>query len=81
MRGSGFAVRDWLRLLDVSSINWSRTQVLLGETMREVGILFLVFAPLDAIIEGDPALQRFAGWAVAGGVTLILVGILLEVKE
>jgi hypothetical protein len=49
--------------------------------MREIGVLFFVFAPLDAIIEGDPALQRFAAWAVAGGGVLILAGILLETKE
>lgn len=60
---------------------WRRTRLLLGETIREIGILIFVFAPLDAIIQGDPALRRFAAMAVAGGIGLMAVGILVESRE
>lgn len=62
-------------------VNWRRVRVLVGETSREVGILVLVFAPLDAIIEGQATLQYFAALAGAAGACMIVVGIVVEAEE
>jgi len=32
--------------------NWKRIEQVLGETVREIGILVIVFAPLDAAFAG-----------------------------
>lgn len=59
----------------------ARVLALIGETSREVGILMLVFAPLDWMFtddRGDPLAVTATG---SGGLILIGYGILLESKE
>jgi hypothetical protein len=38
-------------------LNWPRAHDLLGETAREMGLLIVVFAPLDAIFADAPVNQ------------------------
>ncbi len=42
-----------------------RAQELLGETIREMGILVVVFVPVDAFFQSEP----IAPWTLAGVVT------------
>ena len=60
--------------------NKQRLRILLGETARDVGILLLVFGPLDAILQAT----RHSGLitvTVVTGLGLISVGILVESQE
>ena len=61
--------------------NWKRIEQVLGETVREIGILVIVFAPLDAALgQGsiDPdKLTRI----MASALGLIIAGIILETGE
>jgi hypothetical protein len=54
---------------------------LLGESIRDIGVLFLVFVPLDAIFyQGDILFPARIGLAILGllGFTLIVLGIMIE---
>jgi ABC-type uncharacterized transport system permease subunit len=53
---------------------------LVGETLRDVGILIFVFGPLDAFFQTD---RRIAGIAIslaAVGLSLIAAGIIIEAR-
>ena len=54
---------------------------LLGETFREIGILALVLAPLDATFSNS----EFSAWHVLAsmviGVTMIGLGIMMETRS
>ncbi len=54
---------------------------LLGETVREIGILVFVFAPLDAAFADRPldfnVVIPVAAWAIGA----IVVGIMLETED
>jgi hypothetical protein len=52
---------------------------LLGETVREIGLLFVAFGPLDVILNrNDAALM----WGFLGaGVILVAVGMALELRK
>ncbi len=61
-------------------IDKRKAQRLLGETMRDIGILVLVFAPLDAFFQ-----RERPGWfplavLIASGLLFIALGIMLEAK-
>ena len=51
---------------------------LLGETLREIGVLALVFTPLDSLVSGALTPSLVAATIVAASV-LIAIGLLLEV--
>jgi predicted cobalt transporter CbtA len=51
-----------------------------GETIREVGVLLLVFAPLDAIFAPDALTARYIVAIVVFAVVVIVIGIAAEVK-
>jgi hypothetical protein len=54
---------------------------LLAETGREIGILIVVFAPLESVFAGRPIDDRRLMAVVATGVALIVGGILVETKD
>jgi hypothetical protein len=54
---------------------------LLAETGREIGILVVVFAPLDRMFAGRSIDDRPVFAAVAMGAALIVFGILVETKD
>ena len=54
---------------------------LIGETSREIGVLILVFAPLDAFFQPHAASGRFVILAVGIALTLIIGGIMLESED
>jgi hypothetical protein len=52
-----------------------------GESLREVGILLLVFGPLDTVFKGGQGSLK--DWLIAGavalvGLILILIGVRME---
>jgi hypothetical protein len=58
-------------------LNWRRAEELFAETVREVGVLIVVFAPLDAAFSELPvntalvAIWTFTGFLlVAGGIII-----------
>ena len=61
--------------------NWKRIEQVLGETVREIGILVIVFAPLDAAFAGSPTNPDGMTRIMLGALGLIIVGIILETGE
>lgn len=57
---------------------------LVGETLREIGILLLVFVPLDAIFyQGEIKWPAIIALVILGaaGIALIAAGIVLEGRD
>jgi hypothetical protein len=54
---------------------------LLAETVREIGILMVVFAPLESVFADRRIDAQVLMAVVAAGVALIACGILVETKE
>ena len=54
---------------------------LVGETMREMGMLAALFIPLDWIFSGEPIDFRVLFVIGVGSVVIIACGILLEAKN
>jgi len=58
---------------------FARLLTLFGETTREIGILIVVFAPLESYLRGPAPPFRDVYWLVAFGLLAIVVGITMEV--
>jgi hypothetical protein len=54
---------------------------LVGETIRDIGILIVVFGPLDSLFQQPAPGSGVLALMVAGGLFLITLGIILEAKE
>ena len=65
----------------VAMPNWPRVENLLGETLREVGILILVFAPLETAFSDRPTGALVVIGTVAFSLGLIAAGILVEARR
>jgi len=59
---------------------WKLLQRLGGETAREIGILILVFAPLEATFSERPVSTTVIIGLVVLGIIGIVGGILMEVR-
>jgi hypothetical protein len=59
----------------------SRLIRLLGETLREIGILVAVFAPLDALFAERITSPGVIIAVATGGTVLIVGGILMEARR
>ena len=64
--------------LSYAMVNQRKTFSLLGETAREVGVLILVFVPLDLVVRPAAASQLVVILLMSLGCLLIFGGILLE---
>ena len=53
---------------------------LMGETVREIGVLGLVFAPLESIFSGRSLDPRLLALTLAATALMIVCGILAEVR-
>jgi hypothetical protein len=51
------------------------------ETLRDVGILVVVFGPLDAFFQSERTAALPLASMIVGGLILVTVGIMLETKE
>jgi hypothetical protein len=58
--------------------NWTRITGVLGETMREIGILVVVFVPLDAAFAPGALRPLTIGLVVIAASTAIVCGIIME---
>ena len=61
--------------------NWKRVEQVMGETVREIGILVVVFAPLDAAFAGGPVNADAMTGVIVSAFLLIIAGIILETGE
>ena len=62
-------------------IDRRRAALLVGETVREFGILVFVFAPLDGLFQtGGPPRTTVIGLIVLG-LILVVIGIMIEAWE
>lgn len=68
-------------MLILQTQNWKAIERLLGETVREIGILVLVFAPLDAALADRPIDLNQIGFIMGWAIIAIIVGIVLETGE
>lgn len=62
-------------------LNWRRAFDLLGETAREMGLLIVVFAPLDTLFADTPIDQLVLAVTIFVGLTLMVGGILIEARK
>ncbi len=62
-------------------MDWRRATIILAETAREVGVLVLVFAPLEATFSGVTVRWDAVLSLGVFGLVLIASGILLEVRR
>jgi hypothetical protein len=62
-------------------IDKGKAQRLVGETMRDIGILVVVFGPLDALFQRPAPDLAVLAPMVAGALFFITLGIILEAKE
>jgi len=63
-----------------SRIDKREAQRLVGETIRDIGILMVVFAPLDALFQ-EPRSSAVVSLVVALGLCLIGSGIILGIMD
>src|SRR5207247_1051014 len=68
------------RLNGSAMIDRGKARHLVGETIRDVGILVLVFDPLDALFQ-RPAPGAVLAPMVAGALSLVTLGIIVEAWE
>jgi len=61
-------------------IDRRRVAYLVGESVREVGILVSVFGPLDALLLPPPVNPVALGLGIGGGLILITLGIIVEAQ-
>ena len=62
----------------VSMIDKRRVQHLIGETLREFGVLLALFFPLDAFFQSGLVSPLVLATGVAGGLLFVTVGIIVE---
>jgi hypothetical protein len=62
-------------------INQRKALHLTGETIREVGILLVVFTPLDAFFQMDHPPVPLLGGIMILALLLIVIGLILEVED
>lgn len=65
----------------IREITSRRARRLLGESLREIGVLIAVFGPLDAGFQFGATGGELAAWTACIGVLMLGVGILIEVTH
>ena len=61
--------------------NWLHVQTLIGETVREIGILILVFAPMEAAFAEGPLNRGAMAVALLLAILAVSGGIILESRR
>lgn len=62
-------------------IDKRKARHLFGETIRDVGILVVVFGPLDAFFQAEPTDGVALATIVACGLLFITLGIIVEARK
>lgn len=62
----------------VAVIDGRRATTLVGETLRELGMLVLVFAPLDSLFQRGGPPWTFVIRLIVLGLILVVLGIMIE---
>jgi hypothetical protein len=68
-------------MIQGATVNWPKAWHLFSESMRDIGLLLFVFAPLDTLLKSGHGSRE--DWLIAAcvgfdGITLIPVGIVVE---
>jgi hypothetical protein len=63
------------------SYDWRHVQVLLGQTAREIGVLVLVFAPLESTFSDRPFDAEILVGSIVVSLVLVAGGILTEARR
>ena len=58
-----------------------RVTELVGESLREVGVLIAVFEPLDRLVQGQALTVRSLGAIIAIAGPIFAIGVFLETKK
>jgi hypothetical protein len=66
---------------DTGVTNWPRVVTVLGETAREVGVLMVVFAPLEATFSGVSVSTARIVAMIASGLGALVGDIILETRK
>ena len=62
-------------------MNEQKAISLFGESIREIGILVTVFAPLDALFQKEAPSAPLVGALVTAGLIFVGLGIMIESEE
>jgi hypothetical protein len=62
-------------------LDWGRAKDLVGETVREMGLLILVFAPLDAVFADAPVNRLLLIMTIVFGLLFVAGGIPIEARK
>jgi len=65
----------------VTVLNWDRARELLAETAREIGVLIVVFAPLEAAFSDVPLNRAFISVLFLVGLLFIAGGIIMGARK
>jgi hypothetical protein len=66
--------------MDAGQSRGQRIVTLIGESLREIAVLVVVFAPLDALVQGAMLTTRTWVATIVGVATLFCVGVYLETR-
>ena len=66
--------------MDTERSRRKRIATLVGESLREIAVLVVVFAPLDAAVQGAALTTRLWVAIIVGVVTLFAAGVYLETR-
>jgi hypothetical protein len=67
--------------MDVKRSRASLIATLVGESLREIAVLIVVFAPLDALVQGTVLTMRLWVAIIVVVVTAFVSGVYLETKD
>ena len=62
-------------------LNWRRAEELFAETLREVGVLIVVFAPLDAAFGDVPVNTALVAALTFAGLLSVACGIIIGARR
>ena len=62
-------------------LDWRRVNTLAGETAREMGVLIMVFAPLESVFTDIAVSGFFVAAMLVFGLALIAGGIIVEARK
>ena len=62
-------------------VNWRRAEELFAETVREVGVLVVVFAPLDAAFSDLPVETALVAMWTSVGLLFVAGGIIVGARR
>jgi len=66
--------------MDAGPSHGKQIATLIGESLREIAVLVIVFAPLDALVQGAALTSRTWTVIIVGVATSFVIGVYLETR-